>query len=230
MTKPEKVCQVVPWSIIRNHHRFLLMILEKNISPRSPPIKRLVNNCLCFFAVFYRCMTSLYCVTMGWQSFTEFLNGTTFWLLLGKNQRKTKQNTVKLTLFLSLFNRLHVFYFWFCRFHVEICVFLLSLVVLPTRGICFMLVNWFFLANEVVFHSEYLTYDMLTWLIPWLIFQCEWKSILNDCCDYFIEFLKYGEKCWGVSLSPIPLKDNGPSRVSYIQWKSCPGHIIEFNH
>lgn len=91
MTKPEKVCQVVPWSIIRNHHRFLLMILEKNISPRSPPIKRLVNNCLCFFAVFYRCMTSLYCVTMGWQSFTEFLDGTTFWLLLGKNQRRTKQ-------------------------------------------------------------------------------------------------------------------------------------------
>lgn len=65
------------------------------------------------------------------------------------------------------------------RFHVEICVFLLSLVVLPTRGICFMLVNWFFLANEVVFHK----------------------------------FLKYGEKCWGVSLSPIPLKDNGPSRT-----------------
>lgn len=92
MTKPEKVCQMMPWSIIRNHHRFLLMILEKNISPPSPPIKRLVNNCLCFFfPVFYRCMTSLYCVTMGWQSFTEFLNGTTFWLLLGKNQRRTKQ-------------------------------------------------------------------------------------------------------------------------------------------
>nr|XP_022286867.1 protrudin-like [Crassostrea virginica]XP_022286868.1 protrudin-like [Crassostrea virginica] len=62
------------------------------------------------------------------------------------------------------------------RFHVEVCVFLLSLVVLPTRGICFMLVNWFFLANEVVFNK----------------------------------FLKYGEKGWGVSLSPIPIKESGP--------------------
>ncbi|XP_061171874.1 protrudin-like isoform X1 [Saccostrea echinata] len=69
------------------------------------------------------------------------------------------------------------------RFHVEICVFLLSLVVLPTRGICFMLVNWFFLANEVVFYK----------------------------------LLKYGEKVWGVSLSPIPIKDNGAIRYTVLE-------------
>lgn len=119
-----------------------------------------------------------------------------------------------MTLFSSLFNHFTcILYFWFCRFHVEICVFLLSLVVLPTRGICFMLVNWFFLANEVVFYSEYFTishiqYDDQT---PFH----DRKSILNGCCNYFTEFLKYGEKCWGVSLSPIPMKENGPSRVSY---------------
>lgn len=118
-------------------------------------------------------MTSLYCVTMGWQSFTEFLDGTTFWLLLGKNQRRTKQTHSQIDTIPESVQPFTCILFWFCRFHVEICVFLLSLVVLPTRGICFMLVNWFFLANEVVFHSEYLTYYMLTWLIPWLIFQCE---------------------------------------------------------
>ncbi|KAJ8317115.1 hypothetical protein KUTeg_005019 [Tegillarca granosa] len=37
------------------------------------------------------------------------------------------------------------------RFHVEVCVFLLSLVVLPTRGIFILIINWFFLAHEEVF-------------------------------------------------------------------------------
>lgn len=56
------------------------------------------------------------------------------------------------------------------------------------------------------------------------------KFILNDCCVYFIEFLKYGEKCWGVFLFLIFLKDNGFLRVSYIYWKFCLGYIIEFNY
>ena len=30
----------------------------------------------------------------------------------------------------------------------------------------------------------------------------------------FTEFLKYGEKGWGVSLSPIPIKESGPIKVS----------------
>ncbi|XP_048746371.1 protrudin-like [Ostrea edulis] len=68
------------------------------------------------------------------------------------------------------------------RFHVEICVFLLSLVVLPTRGICFMLINWFFLANEVVFNK----------------------------------LLRYGERVWGVTLSPIPILDKGPMKYTVL--------------
>ena len=32
----------------------------------------------------------------------------------------------------------------------------------------------------------------------------------------FTEFLKYGEKGWGVSLSPIPIKESGPIKVSTI--------------
>ncbi|KAK3095380.1 hypothetical protein FSP39_014014 [Pinctada imbricata] len=41
------------------------------------------------------------------------------------------------------------------RFHVVLCIFLLSLVILPTRAIFFLCINWFFLGNEDVFQSKY---------------------------------------------------------------------------
>ncbi|XP_060085078.1 uncharacterized protein LOC132564441, partial [Ylistrum balloti] len=34
------------------------------------------------------------------------------------------------------------------KFYIELCVFLLSLVVLPNRGVWFLIVNWVFLATE----------------------------------------------------------------------------------
>ncbi|OWF41043.1 protrudin-like [Mizuhopecten yessoensis] len=36
------------------------------------------------------------------------------------------------------------------KFYIELCVFLLSLVVLPNRGVWFLIVNWVFLANEEI--------------------------------------------------------------------------------
>lgn len=38
-------------------------------------------------------------------------------------------------------------------FHSQLCLFLLSLVVLPTRWLYFALFNWFFLATETVYQS-----------------------------------------------------------------------------
>ena len=59
----------------------------------------------------------------------------------------------------------------FCRFHVELCIFLLSLVVLPTRAVFFLILNWFFLGNEDVFQSMYASlvknfmYILLSWVL-----------------------------------------------------------------
>ncbi|KAL5015685.1 hypothetical protein ScPMuIL_005274 [Solemya velum] len=41
------------------------------------------------------------------------------------------------------------------RFHIELCFLLLSFVVLPTRWICFVIINWFFLATENVLKVLY---------------------------------------------------------------------------
>ena len=72
-----------------------------------------------------------------------------------------------------------------------------------------MLVNWFFLANEVVFNSEYMYSVKAEFLLTFSsMIGFSYFSVV------FTEFLKYGEKGWGVSLSPIPIKEIGPIKVS----------------
>lgn len=72
-----------------------------------------------------------------------------------------------------------------------------------------MLVNWFFLANEVVFNSEYMYSVKAEFLLTFFsMIGFSYFSVV------FTEFLKYGEKGWGVSLSPIPIKESGPIKVS----------------